>query len=39
MKEVCGHCHGTAFVDSFYKTYDATIDLWNTKFGQPATTS
>ncbi len=37
MKEVCGHCHGSAFVDSFYKTYDATIDLWNTKFGQPAT--
>ena len=36
MKEVCGRCHGTAFVDSFYKTYDATIDLWNTKFGQPA---
>jgi len=36
MKEVCGHCHGGAFVDSFYKTFDATVDLWNTKFAQPA---
>lgn len=36
MKEVCGHCHGQAFVDSFYKSYDDTIDLWNTKFAQPA---
>lgn len=36
MKEVCGHCHGSAFVDSFYKSFDDTIDLWNTKFAQPA---
>jgi hypothetical protein len=36
MKEVCGHCHGSAFVDSFYRSFDDTIDLWNTKFAQPA---
>jgi len=37
MKEVCSHCHGSAFVESFYKTFDSTVDLWNTKFGQPST--
>ncbi len=37
MKEVCGHCHGMAFIDSFYKSFDATVDLWNAKFAQPAT--
>jgi hydroxylamine dehydrogenase len=36
MKTVCTSCHGGAFVDSFYKSFDDTIDLWNTKFGQPA---
>ncbi len=36
MKDVCGRCHAPAFVDSFYKSFDDTIDLWNTKFGQPA---
>jgi len=36
MKGVCTNCHGGAFVDSFYKSFDDTIDLWNTKFGQPA---
>ncbi len=36
MKDVCSSCHGGAFVGSFYKTYDDTIDLWNTKFAQPA---
>jgi len=36
MKEVCSNCHGSRFVDSFYATFDDTIDLWNTKFGQPA---
>ena len=36
MKAVCTNCHGGAFVDSFYKSFDDTIDLWNTKFGQPA---
>jgi hypothetical protein len=36
MKTVCTSCHGGAFVDSFYKSFDDTIDLWNSKFGQPA---
>jgi hydroxylamine dehydrogenase len=36
MKNVCTSCHGGAFIDSFYRTYDDTVDLWNTKFAQPA---
>jgi hydroxylamine dehydrogenase len=36
MKEVCGRCHTPAYVDGFYETYDKTVDLWNTKFAQPA---
>jgi hypothetical protein len=36
MKDVCTNCHGSAFIDSFYKSYDDTVDLWNTKFAQPA---
>ena len=36
MKDVCGRCHAPAFVDAFYKSFDDTIDLWNTKFAQPA---
>jgi hydroxylamine dehydrogenase len=37
MKQVCQSCHTPDFLDAFYKTYDATVDLWNTKFAQPAT--
>lgn len=36
MKDVCAQCHAGAFVDSFYTTFDGTVNLWNTKFGQPA---
>ena len=36
MKQVCDGCHGGRFVDSFYKSFDDTVDLWNTKFAQPA---
>jgi len=36
MKEVCTNCHDGAFIDSFYKSFDDTIDLWNTKFALPA---
>ena len=39
MKDVCADCHGAAFVDSFYKSFDDTVDLWNTKFAQPAQSS
>ncbi|MGL1893035.1 MAG: multiheme c-type cytochrome [Spirochaetaceae bacterium] len=37
MKDVCLSCHGTDFVDNFYKQYDAGIDLYNNKFAIPAT--
>jgi hypothetical protein len=36
MKDVCGACHGSEFVNSFYRSFDDTIDLWNTKFAIPA---
>jgi hydroxylamine dehydrogenase len=36
MKDVCSACHAGPFVESFYKSFDDTIDLWNTKFAQPA---
>ena len=36
MISVCTACHGAPFVESFYRTFDATVDLWNTKFAQPA---
>jgi len=36
MKDVCAACHGGDFVSAFYKSFDDTIDLWNTKFAQPA---
>jgi hypothetical protein len=36
MKDVCAQCHATGFVDNFYTTFDGTVNLWNTKFGQPA---
>jgi hypothetical protein len=36
MKDVCTNCHGGAFIDNFYKTYDDTVDLYNTKFALPA---
>ena len=36
MKEVCGNCHTPPFTDAFYKTFDDTVDLYNTKFAQPA---
>lgn len=36
MKDVCGACHGSDFVNAFYRNFDDTIDLWNTKFAEPA---
>ncbi len=36
MTDVCANCHAPDFVASFYKNYDDTIDLWNTKFALPA---
>lgn len=36
MMDVCQGCHAPDFVAAFYKSYDDTVDLWNTKFAQPA---
>ncbi len=36
MQEVCTNCHGPDFVGAFYTSYDAAINLYNTKFGEPA---
>ena len=36
MMDVCQNCHGAAFVESFYKSFDDSVDLYNVKFGQPA---
>jgi hypothetical protein len=36
MKEVCGHCHSTSYVDGFYQQYDDFINLYNEKFAKPS---
>jgi hydroxylamine dehydrogenase len=36
MKDTCDNCHGPAFVDAFYASYDGAVEMWNRKFGQPA---
>jgi formate-dependent nitrite reductase cytochrome c552 subunit len=35
MQDVCGNCHNTDYVKSFYIQYDALIELYNTKFAKP----
>lgn len=37
MKKVCSNCHTSNYVDNFYVQYDAAVDLYNSKFGVPAT--
>ena len=37
MKNVCSNCHTSNYVDNFYVQYDAAVDLYNGKFGIPAT--
>jgi hypothetical protein len=37
MKEVCGNCHTSNYVGSFYKQYDDLVTLYNEKFGKPGT--
>ncbi len=37
MKEVCGNCHSSGFVDNFYQQYDSLVVLYNEKFARPAT--
>jgi len=36
MQKVCSNCHGTDWVQNFYKQYDAAVDLYNGKFAAPA---
>ncbi len=37
MKNVCGNCHTSTYVDNFYMQYDGAINQYNEKFGRPAT--
>jgi hypothetical protein len=37
MKQVCGACHAGDYVDGWYENFDEAVDLYNTKFAQPAT--
>ncbi len=37
MQDVCSQCHEKQWVGDFYKQYDDVVDLYNTKFGVPAT--
>jgi hypothetical protein len=35
MKDVCSHCHTSAYVDGFYQQYDDLVVLYNEKFAKP----
>ena len=37
MKQVCGECHTSGYVDSFYGQYDDLVVLFNEKFAKPGT--
>jgi len=37
MATTCRHCHSPGWVQSFFVQYDAAVDLYNTKFAEPAT--
>jgi hypothetical protein len=36
MKDTCHACHSPDFVAAFYASYDAAVEMWNSKFGLPA---
>jgi len=36
MKEACTACHSPSYVDAFYESYDAAVEMYNKKFGEPA---
>jgi hydroxylamine dehydrogenase len=36
MQDTCGACHAPDFVQSFYASYDAAVEMWNGKFALPA---
>jgi hydroxylamine dehydrogenase len=37
MQKVCGSCHAPNWVENWYGQFDNMIDLYNEKFGRPAT--
>ncbi|MBM3216090.1 hydroxylamine oxidoreductase [Candidatus Poribacteria bacterium] len=37
MKDVCHQCHSAQYVAAFYTQFDDLVELYNTKFGIPAT--
>lgn len=37
MQAVCSSCHGPEWIQNWYDQYDATVNLYNEKFGVPAT--
>ncbi len=37
MQDVCQQCHQKQWIGDFYKQYDDVVNLYNDKFGRPAT--
>ncbi len=37
MKDVCFQCHTENFVNNFYEQFDSQVNMYNDKFGKPAT--
>jgi len=37
MQDVCASCHGPEWIQNWYAQYDAAVNLYNAKFGIPAT--
>jgi hypothetical protein len=37
MKKVCGSCHAAYWVENWYTQFDNMVNLYNDKFGRPAT--
>ena len=36
MKNVCGNCHTSNYVNNFYEQFDSAVNLYNDKFGKTA---
>lgn len=37
MQNVCKQCHTRGYIENFYYQYDNVVNLYNDKFGKPAT--
>ncbi len=37
MKQVCGHCHTSNYINAFYQQYDDFVVNYNEKFAKPGT--